>query len=244
MKRLILLFLLSGCVHIRPQAQTSVYIIDNGIVKRSVNTANNHVLGESYVMLENNAEFVRGKNKEFSLYVNDQEYTGFSEWKNISKRDTLTAKGGKGFVLSFESTSKTPFSVELQYIAYPDLAAIHKSMRVINNGNQEIKIENVDVEAFNVNWSTHQSRIYHYYGRRVWVGPYVGDWNDPLVILHSLDGRRGLAVGNEAIGVTKRTALLEEEASVSARIYPDSVSPAKVFGTAFAVSIQSLAAEV
>lgn len=211
---LVLILLFAGCIKL--QAQNDILTIDNGIVSRSIDTAGGHVSGCSYKMVKGNSEFLQSNSEEFSFTVDGTEYNGLSDWKNIRKSDIVTEKDGKGIVLSFESTSGTPFTVELQYITYPDMAAVHKSLRIINNGTKDIKVENVDVEAFRVNWPTHQSRVHHYYGRRVWVGPYVGDWNDPLAVLHSLDGRKGLAIGNEATGVTKRTALLEQESGVSA----------------------------
>lgn len=215
MRKTILLFMLISSMGV--QAQTNSYTIDNGIVSWTIHCANNHVTGSSYKMLQTNTDFLAEKSKEFSLHVNEVEYSGLSNWAHIQKRDTADAKGGKGIILSFESISDNTFCVELAYMCYPDLPVIHKGMRVINDGKKDIKVENVDVESFRVAWPIHDSQTNRQYGRHKWPGgPYVGDWNDPLVVTYSLSGKKGLAIGNEAIGITKRTGVFEEGTFISA----------------------------
>ncbi len=48
--------------------------------------------------------------------------------------------------------------------------------------------------------------VYHNYARMKHIGPFVGNWDDPVVVIHDPDRRRGIAMGNEAPGVLKRTA--------------------------------------
>jgi len=38
------------------------------------------------------------------------------------------------------------------------------------------------------------------------IGPFEGNWDDPVVVLHDISNRRGIAIGNESPGVLKRTA--------------------------------------
>lgn len=211
MRKLLFLCLLASSLTVQAQD----YTIDNGVIKRNISCADNHVISDSYKMLEANSEFLDSRSKEFSICVDGTEYTGQNTWRNIQKRDTSDMKGGKGLILSFESTSETPFTVELQYMTYPDLPVIHKGIRVINTGKSDIKVENVDVESFRAAWSTHDTRVNRHYGRQRWDGPYVGDWNDPLLVMYSLSGKRGMAIGNEAVGVVKRTAVCDQESAVS-----------------------------
>ena len=38
------------------------------------------------------------------------------------------------------------------------------------------------------------------------LGPYIGNWDDPVVVIHNTTLRAGIALGNETPGVLKRTA--------------------------------------
>ncbi len=90
-------------------------------------------------------------------------------------------------------------------------------MTVINTGNASLKVEEIDVEVLHLNrWDQVNSWVYRQYARYKHLGPYVGDWNDPLVVVHHQSTRRGIAIGNEAIGVIKRTACFEDGRSISA----------------------------
>lgn len=205
-RMLFYLFACSACI----QAQENVYTIDNGVVRREINSVNNHIASRSYKMLQEETEFLGGNSKEFSLSVDGIEYSGLSDWRNIRKRDTCDTNGGKGVILSFESATAPSLSIELAYMSYPGLPVIHKGLRVINNGSTDLKVENVDVESFCLFWPLEDARTNRQYARHKWPdGPYVGNWNDPLLVTYSLSGRKGLAIGNEAIGVTKRTAVFE-----------------------------------
>ncbi len=50
------------------------------------------------------------------------------------------------------------------------------------------------------------SIVYHNYARNTHLAKYVGDWDDPVVVVHDVSKQRGMALGNETIGVLKRTA--------------------------------------
>jgi alpha-galactosidase len=45
----------------------------------------------------------------------------------------------------------------------------------------------------------------HDYARQKALGQYIGNWYDPLTIIHYVRERRGIALGNEAPGVMKKT---------------------------------------
>ena len=47
--------------------------------------------------------------------------------------------------------------------------------------------------------------VLHNYARMKHIGRYTGNWHDPVVVLHHQSDRMGMAVGNEAPGILKRT---------------------------------------
>lgn len=163
-RMLFCLFACSACI----QAQESVYTINNDVVRREINCAGNHITSRSYKMLSEDTEFLGDDSKEFSLSVNGIEYSGLSDWQNIRKRDTCDRNGGKGFILSLESTSGSSLGIELAYMSYPGLPVIHKGLRVINNGTTDLKVENVDVESFCLSWPLEDARTNRQYARHKW----------------------------------------------------------------------------
>ncbi|MDR1103002.1 MAG: hypothetical protein LBL42_04505, partial [Tannerella sp.] len=195
------------------QAQTVV--LDNGLVRREIDCTNRHVTGKSYNLLADNIRFIREQSPEFSLRMDDTLYSGLSEWEHISSRDTANARGGKGVILSFEQAEKR-MAVELIYLLYPDLPVIHKSMRLTNRGTQDVKIEAVEVESLQLEWGPTDAWVMRQYARYKWLGPYTGNWDDPLVIVHNTNRNRGMAVGNEAVGVVKRTTVFTDGRSMTA----------------------------
>ena len=202
-------------------AQTKA-IIDNGVIRREINLDGNHIGSDSYTMYGEKNSFIRDKAVEFSFRVNDIAYNGQSEWSNIKWRDTTTSTGGKGVVVSFENTRDNRFAVELVYLTYPGLPIVHKALRLKNTGSDELKLEAVDVESFRVPWYTIETYMMRQYGRYKCFDPFVGDHNDALVLIHDITGKRGFAVGNEAVSVTKRTTFMLDGSSVTAGLtHPD-----------------------
>ncbi|GAP71909.1 alpha-galactosidase [Candidatus Symbiothrix dinenymphae] len=192
------------------QEQTAV--LDNGLIRREIDFSENHIFGKSYSMGQ--TQFIANKSPEFALSVNDVPYSGNSEWKNIQRRDTAESNGGKGLILSLERDKS--FTVELLYMVYPNLPVVHKALRVKNIGRSDLKVEAVDVENLYLSWGATNAWIMHQYARQKWLGPYIGNCNDPLIIVHDTWWDRGIAIGNEAFGVTKRTSVYVDGRSVSA----------------------------
>ena len=106
------------------------------------------------------------------------------------------------------------FSVELNYTVYPDLPLVRKTLSVVNCGKADIKVEAVNVEDVALTFVGPHMQTMRQYGRYRVHGTYIGDWNDPLVVLHEMTSHRGLAVGNETAGVVKRTAVHEDGRSL------------------------------
>ena len=189
-------------------------VVDNGVVRREIELKEGHVVGKKYVLLSDGTGFIREGAKEFSLKVNDKTYTGASDWADIRCRDTTDAQG-KGIVISFSKPDKS-MKIELIYMSYPQLPVIRKSLAVVNTGHNDLKVESVDVENFRIDCNLIESWVLRQYARHRWLGPYVGNWDDPLVVIHDMTFAKGMAVGNEAIGVVKRTSAFTDGRTVTA----------------------------
>jgi alpha-galactosidase len=147
--------------------------------------------------------------------MDDMPCSGLSEWASVSSRDTTDERDGKGVIISLEQAEKK-VTVELIYIVYPDLPAVYKTLRLTNRGTQDVRIEAVDVEFLHLDWGPTEAWVMRQYARYKWLGPYTGNWDDPLMIVHDTGHDRGMAVGNEAVGVVKRTTVFTDGRSVTA----------------------------
>ena len=195
--------------------------IGNGSVMRKINfSPSGEISSVSYRLVagKSGIEFIAPRSHEFSIVVNDKLYTGLNSWKVAGIEKTDDSTGGSGAsVRLLPLNSGSAFEVKLTYLLYPGLPAVRKQLTVINTGNDPLKVEEIDVEALRLaRMVPHNSWIYRQYARYKHLGPYVGDCNDPLIIVHHQDSRRGIAIGNEAIGVIKRTACFEDGRSITA----------------------------
>ena len=179
-------------------------VISNGKVNRVVKIADGKIQSGSY-RLANGVEFMRANSREFSLQVNDKFYTGLSSWKDVRVTQQERPDRGQETDVSF-TASDGSFAVTLAYSTFPELPLVSKTLRIENTGKGDLKVEAVCVEDFVSTLKPTTTLTYRQYGRYSAPGPYVGNWDDPLVVLHDMQQRRGLAVGNETVGVIKRTA--------------------------------------
>ena len=116
---------------------------------------------------------------------------------------------GDGAVVRLLSGDKK-LEVTLKFLLYPDQPVIRKSLLVKNLGKEELSLESVDVEKLSLSgyYATTFSWICSDYGRRRSIGPYEGNMQDALVIVHNIDWEAGIVIGNEASGVLKRTSVI------------------------------------
>ena len=75
-----------------------------------------------------------------------------------------------------------------------------------SNSGKEIRIESFDVEKLILGFSFVEAVTYANYGRQKHLSTYVGDWDDPVIAVHSYSLNAGILLGNESPGVLKRTA--------------------------------------
>ncbi|MDX9882448.1 MAG: alpha-galactosidase [Prolixibacteraceae bacterium] len=149
----------------------------------------------------------RGPNPdEFSFLLNGKQITGKTGW-GLAGTEPVTEAQGSGYCISLKGSQEVNRDIFLQlsYITYPGLPVLRKKIVFINRGNSEICLENIDTECLSVAWGNTHNVVYQNYGRFKHLGPYIGDWDDPAIILHDQTMNRGMVLGNEAPGVTKRT---------------------------------------
>jgi alpha-galactosidase len=148
------------------------------------------------------------KPDEFSFLLNGEKVNGKTGWEVSNVTDE--GKGDeKTYKVSLKGISEINKNIELTitYVLYANLPVIRKKIDFKNVGLGEQKIESLDIESLNIAWGNTHNHIYNNYGRYKHIGPFVGSWDDPLVIVHDPVYHLGVIVGNETPGVLKRTSV-------------------------------------
>lgn len=222
MKKILFAIFICGIMSLLTASGAETVVLDNGIVKREFNVADGAILSSlNYSKAGCDQNYIKPDAKEFSFIINDKKYDGLSGW-SVSYRDTTDNLSDKGLVFTLKSKTSPEFIVKVSYFTYPELPLVKKVISFYNAGKSNLKLEALDVENFQIGWSERETWTMRYYGRYRHVGPYVGDWDDPLITLHDMDNKKGMAVGNEAPGVTKRTSALVDGRTIAAGLrHPD-----------------------
>lgn len=193
--------------------------LNNGIVQRIIHLPLNdgQVFTKSYQPVSGKFEYFQPFNTDFQFEANGVTYSGKSNWNLIGVNSITDNLKGDGASVTLQSQDKL-IELTLKYLLYLDLPVIRKSLVVKNLGNKDISLESVDVEKFNVPnyYATTFSWIYSDYGRRKSIGPYQGNLQDALVIVHNMDWEAGIVIGNEASGVLKSTSVFWQAAEITA----------------------------
>lgn len=190
-------------------ADNIVKVADNGRIVRTVNCSDGHILSGEYRLNGSGDSFIRENSREFSFLADGELLSGAGVWKNIE------ASTGDTAVVSMRSGDGR-LSVRLIYTSYPGLALVRKEIDITNTGDRDVRIEGVNVEDVGFDFDCTHSQVYRSYGRFQTLGTYRGDWDDPLVVVHHTREQRGMAVGNETVGILKRTSLFEDGVSLCA----------------------------
>lgn len=183
-------------------------VADNGRILRTVDCADGHVLSGIYYLDGNTDGFVEEGSREFSFLADGGLYSGESKWKKIKCSTTSCADSSITAVSMLSADGK--LGVVLTYTTYPDLPLVRKEISISNTGKQDIRIEGVNVEDVSICLDVTHSQTLRSYGRYQALGPYRGNWDDPLVVIHGYRSDRGMAVGNETTGIVKRTSVYED----------------------------------
>lgn len=184
--------------------EKDLLILDNGYIRREISLKNNMVF-TSALFLNGHKNSYADNSREFSFLLNDKTLDGRSDWRIISTEPVQDKLEGRGIKLGLES-DKMKISLELNYLLYPGLPLIRKWICFKNNSKEELKIENLNIEDLETRIGYIDAIVYHNYARMKHIGPFEGNWDDPVVVLHDQDNRCGIAIGNESPGVLKRTA--------------------------------------
>jgi len=196
----------------------TVLTLNNGIVQRIIQLPDEggHFLTTSYKPVVGEFNYFLPVNTDFQFEVNGICYSGKGDWSLIAVKSITDSREGSGASVTLKSKD-AKIEVTVRFLLYPALPVIRKSLVVKNLSNKEVPLESVDVELFNVNGyeATTFSWIYSDYGRRKSIGPYQGNMQDALVIVHNMDWESGIVIGNEASGVMKRTSVFWESPEIS-----------------------------
>jgi alpha-galactosidase len=160
----------------------------------------------------------RGANpEEFSFLLNGEKVNGSTGWEIVSTEETGSDEAAtNNIVLKGIASINRDIQVTVSYVVYPHLAVVRKNIELKNTGSGDISVESFDVECLNVPWGNIHNVVYRDYARYKHIGPYVGNWNDPLIISHDADFHHGIIVGNEAPGVLKRISVCTDGRSLTA----------------------------
>ena len=184
--------------------------LDNGFVQRIIQlpSEKGNLITTTYKPVEGEFKYFLPSNTDFQFEINGTVYSGKSSWNLSAVKSTSDSLQGDGAAVILVSEDDK-IELTLKYLMYPKLPVIRKSLAVKNLTGEVVNLESVDVEKFNVTGygSTTFSWIYSDYGRRKSIGPYEGNLQDALVIMHNMNWESGIVIGNEASGVLKRTSV-------------------------------------
>jgi alpha-galactosidase len=180
--------------------------MNNGELIRIVKISHDSVYSSRLSIQSDGKNFI-SPGREFSFLLNDKIVDGYSGWELVSVKKTEDENLGEAIKITLKGKKKTnPVSLEINYMLYPESPVIRKWISVINTGNEDIKLEALNVEDLQTRLSQVSSVVYNNYGRMKHLGRFVGDWDDPVIVVHEVTQERGMALGNEAPSILKRTA--------------------------------------
>ncbi len=196
--------------------KNNLLTLDNGVVRREVLFDSGRIATKSILLNGNDLNFIAkpddfSKNvgsveNEFSLLIDGKYYDGLSGWQFVSYAPANDSRQGQGATLKLKGINDIrSVEVSITYLLYPQLPVIRKQISVINKSSKEIKIESLDVEKLRLSLSYIPSVAYVNYGRQKHLSTFIGNWDDPVVAVHSYSKNAGLLLGNESPGVLKRT---------------------------------------
>jgi alpha-galactosidase len=194
-------------------------ILDNGVVKRVIGFASGDhgISSKNFVLASSGDEFLSENTREFSFEVNGKIISGLDHWKKISVKAIDGENGGSGALVILE-LPESAVKAAVTYMLYPGLPLIRKRISIQNIGSSDIELESPDIEDLQFGQTAVgiECWVLHDYAREKSLGPYIGNCYDPVVVVHEINRHRGIAIGNEAPGVMKRTAVFQKQNQITA----------------------------
>ena len=188
-------------------------ILCNGAVRRTIQlpSLRGNFLTVFYKPMAGNYDPISDTCSDFQFEVDDIIYSGRSKWKLADIKVITDNHNGSGASVTIKSQDKK-VELTLKFLMYPNSPAIRKSLIVKNLTDKSVRLESVDVEKFEVPdyYPVTYSWVYTDYGRRRHIGPYDGNKQDALIIIHDMNREQGMVLGNEATGVMKHTSAFYE----------------------------------
>jgi alpha-galactosidase len=198
---------------------TTELILNNGVVSRNIRlpVGEGNFITTLYKPVSGDFRYFSTANDDFQFEANGVVYSGKTNWTLLGINTISDNKQGNGAGVTLRSQDKK-IELVIKFLLYPNLPVIRKSLAVKNLSEQEISLESVDVEKFQTSgyFANTFTWVFSDYGRRRSIGPYQGNAQDALVVLHNMDWASGIVIGNEATGVLKQTAALWNAAEICA----------------------------
>ncbi len=181
-------------------------VLSNKTISRKIEIRNDSVLSTGLFLNGFNLNYILNGSAEFKFILDDKPVSSFSGWTVTGIEPVSTDFKGSGAVLNLKAEGAAKgIEIAVTYLLYDDLPLIRKYISFTNRTGSDMKLEGVDNEALILNFDYVTTWVYHNYARMKHLGPYTGNWDDPVVVIHNTTLRAGLALGNEAPGVLKRT---------------------------------------
>ena len=205
----ILLFILPA-LHLMSQQDPDdpgrVIELNNGAIVREIRFEKGVLSSTGLFMAGRERNYIR-ESSEFSFLANDRPVNGSSGWDLLATDSIGDGRSGRGTRITLSGKGEhTGLLVEISYLLYPDMPLVRKWLKISNRSKEDMKIEALNVEDLQTTFSQIHTVVYHNYARMKQLGSFTGNWDDPVVVLHHHSDRIGMAVGNEAPGILKRTA--------------------------------------
>lgn len=197
--------------------QNGTLELDNGLIRRvsRFDGATGRWSPVSIETPDSGGNLLRGGGAEFAFVINGESVTGASGWQFVEWKEIRDDRGGEGAAVTLR---RTGISVEIRYWLYPGLPVLRKQLRMTNTSGQDLRLESVDVDSWPTAFPIEKGQILRNYARSRDYSPLEGGWDDPLVVVHDFVRDRGIAIGNEAPGVLKRTAVFQGRFTVEAGV--------------------------
>ncbi|HLN55727.1 MAG TPA: alpha-galactosidase [Bacteroidales bacterium] len=208
MKRSIILIFLFATAMLYAQNPKSEgksnLVAGNNYIRRTISLEGGSIVSTGLFIAGSDENFI-SRGREFSFTLNGKHVDGGSGWKLVRSEDIHDSMQGSGIKITLQS-QEDPLGLELNYLFYPGLPVVRKWIIFHNTGKEDIRVEDLNIEDLETRIGYIHSIVLHNYARMKNIGVFEGTWDDPVVVLHDTDRRRGIAIGNESPGVLKRTS--------------------------------------